>query len=207
MGSVSVCGPNSNSIWKSACSPSRKPTPILESVPVARIVRPISRNCSSRVDSVRTGRAQARLEKAKHARPVKVPRAFASRDKTFFFFFFSCVSKHWILPWYFGKLWHGQLHVYLFYAITGVTFLYWWDIGVDERKYGGQFLRNNETRCVWKPVTTTLSHNCFLHPILAIQLFYKDLFISTVSLVKMFLRQSSGLWSRMFATFGAIRRK
>lgn len=88
MGSVSVCGPNSNSIWKSACSPSRKPTPILESVPVARIVRPISRNCSSRVDSVRTGRAQARLEKAKHARPVKVPRAFASRDKTFFFFFF-----------------------------------------------------------------------------------------------------------------------
>lgn len=148
MGSVSVCGPNSNSIWKSACSPSRKPTPILESVPVARIVRPISRNCSSRVDSVRTGRAQARLEKAKHARPVKVPRAFASRDKTFFFFFFFHAYRS--IGFYRDISANSDTdnYTFTFFTQSPVTFLYWWDIGVDERKYGGQFLRNNETRCV-----------------------------------------------------------
>lgn len=86
MGSVSVCGPNSNSIWKSACSPSRKPTPILESVPVARIDTRRTIPADRAYDSVGTGRAQARLAKAKHARPVKVPGAFASRDKTFYFF-------------------------------------------------------------------------------------------------------------------------
>jgi hypothetical protein len=33
MGCVFTCGPTSKSTWKSACSPSRKPTPTRESVP------------------------------------------------------------------------------------------------------------------------------------------------------------------------------